>query len=292
MASASMPQIFRSPERRSLGHLMSVCNSGSFVQGVSNRQRRHESDQRPMIQRDCGPQKNAEIEARAFRRRPGALQTTPARSLLIRNNREAFLRAFGSQTRQFGVCGRQRLESQDLWLEERHMDDVDYTEPSAVAPGHSMRRIMEADATALSDQKLEIPLVMLSLFAGAAFLTKMCYLSLAFNSLFVIVFLALFYFYVRARLNIHIPVRACWDLCSLALQVDALGNFFRMYGTALWTNAVRRVLTHGRASACQSNYRVACSAGCLTVRLPAAAQADCVLCRNNSVQFVGCLRDH
>jgi uncharacterized membrane protein YjdF len=70
---------------------------------------------------------------------------------------------------------------------------------------------------------------MVALIAGAAFLTKMCYLSLAFNTLFVIVFLALFYFYVRARLRIRIPV-VLLGLVFLALQVDALGNYFRMYG--------------------------------------------------------------
>ena len=73
---------------------------------------------------------------------------------------------------------------------------------------------------------------MLSLFAGAAFLTKMCYLSLAFNSIFVIIFLALFYFYIRIRLNIHIPV-GLLALVFVALQVDALGNFFHMYGQKL-----------------------------------------------------------
>jgi hypothetical protein len=77
--------------------------------------------------------------------------------------------------------------------------------------------------------KLEIPFVMLSLFAGAAFLTKMCYLSLAFNTLFAVVFLSIFYLYVRARLNLRIPP-ALLVLVFLALQVDALGNFFRMYG--------------------------------------------------------------
>ena len=84
-------------------------------------------------------------------------------------------------------------------------------------------------ATALGLRKLEIPLVMLALFAGAAFLTKMCYLSLAFNTIFVIIFLAAFYFYVRARLHIQIPL-ILLALVFLALQVDALGNFFRMYG--------------------------------------------------------------
>jgi uncharacterized membrane protein YjdF len=76
---------------------------------------------------------------------------------------------------------------------------------------------------------LEIPLVMLSLFAGAAFLTKMCYLSLAFNTIFVVVFLGIFYFYFNARLNLRIPLTLL-GLVFVALQVDALGNFFRMYG--------------------------------------------------------------
>ena len=77
--------------------------------------------------------------------------------------------------------------------------------------------------------KFEIPLGILSLAAGAAFLTKMCYLSLAFNTMFVVVFLTVFYLYVRHRLNIHVPIPLL-VLVFLALQVDALGNFFRMYG--------------------------------------------------------------
>ena len=70
---------------------------------------------------------------------------------------------------------------------------------------------------------------MLSLFAGAAFLTKMCYLSLAFNTLFTLAFLAIFYWYVRARLNVRLPL-VLLALVFAALQVDALGNYFRMYG--------------------------------------------------------------
>jgi uncharacterized membrane protein YjdF len=97
----------------------------------------------------------------------------------------------------------------------------DYTEPSAVAPGEAKTRSIR--------RYLETPLVMLTLFAGAAFLTKMCYLSLAFNSMFVLAFLALFYFYIRIRLNIQIPILLL-ALVFVALQVDALGNFFRMYG--------------------------------------------------------------
>jgi uncharacterized membrane protein YjdF len=78
-------------------------------------------------------------------------------------------------------------------------------------------------------RRAETLLVTLTLLAGAAFLTKMCYLSLLFNTFFVIAFLALFYFYTRARLEISIPIGLLL-LVFLALQVDALGNFFRMYG--------------------------------------------------------------
>ena len=96
------------------------------------------------------------------------------------------------------------------------MVDADYTEP-ANAKLKTVYRYFE------------IPLVVSALFAGAAFLTKMCYLSLAFNTIFVVVFLAIIYFYARARFQIRIPV-VLLGLVFLALQVDALGNFFHMYG--------------------------------------------------------------
>ena len=101
------------------------------------------------------------------------------------------------------------------------MVDADYTEPRAIAP----RRAKLKTAW----HYFEIPLIVSVLFAGAAFLTKMCYLSLAFNTMFVIAFLAIVYFYVRARFKIQIPV-VLLGLVFAALQVDALGNYFRMYG--------------------------------------------------------------
>lgn len=70
---------------------------------------------------------------------------------------------------------------------------------------------------------------MLALIAGAAFLTKMCYLSLVFNTLFTVAFLGVFYWYARARLSMRVPL-VLLGLVFVALQVDALGNFFRMYG--------------------------------------------------------------
>jgi len=78
-------------------------------------------------------------------------------------------------------------------------------------------------------RKLELSVVSVMLLAGAAFLLKMCYLSLAFNTTFGIVFLGVVYFYVRARHGINIPL-ALLGLVFAALQVDALGNYFRMYG--------------------------------------------------------------
>lgn len=84
----------------------------------------------------------------------------------------------------------------------------------------------------ISLRKLELPLVVLALIVGAAFLLKMCYLSLLLNSIFGLVFLGCFYLYVNRRHQIRIPI-ALLVLVFAALQVDALGNYFRMYGRHL-----------------------------------------------------------
>jgi hypothetical protein len=78
-------------------------------------------------------------------------------------------------------------------------------------------------------RKLDLSVVSLILLGGAAFLLKMCYLSLAFNTTFGIVFLGVVYFYVRARHGLNIPL-VLLGLVFGALEVDALGNYFRMYG--------------------------------------------------------------
>ena len=79
-------------------------------------------------------------------------------------------------------------------------------------------------------RKFETSLALLSLFAGIGFLLMMCHLSFAFNTVFGIVFLSLFYAYVRGRHRINMPV-SLLALVFVALQVDALGNLFGMYGT-------------------------------------------------------------
>src|SRR5687767_7258192 len=78
-------------------------------------------------------------------------------------------------------------------------------------------------------RKLELPIACVVLLTGAAFLLKMCYLSFAFNCIFGIVFLGVFYAYVSRRHGINIPL-TLMGLVFAALQVDALGNYFRMYG--------------------------------------------------------------
>lgn len=79
-------------------------------------------------------------------------------------------------------------------------------------------------------KRLDLPATGMLLVAGAAFLLKMCYLPLATCTLLGSAWLAAVYFYVRARYAIRLPpVLLC--LVFAALQVDALGNYFRMYGT-------------------------------------------------------------
>jgi hypothetical protein len=77
--------------------------------------------------------------------------------------------------------------------------------------------------------KLNAPIVPLLLLAGAAFLARMCYLGLAFNLGFGVVFLGIVYLYARTRHGIRIPLPLL-GLVFAALQVDALGNHFHLYG--------------------------------------------------------------
>jgi uncharacterized membrane protein YjdF len=81
-------------------------------------------------------------------------------------------------------------------------------------------------------RRLELPLVAFFFLVGSAFLLKMCYLSLAFNTVFGIVFLAIVYLYLRTRFALYIPIGLLL-LVFAALQVDALGNYFGMYGQRL-----------------------------------------------------------
>ena len=78
-------------------------------------------------------------------------------------------------------------------------------------------------------RKFETSLALLALLAGVVFLLMMCHLSFAFNTVFGIVFLTLCYVYVRGRHKINLPP-SLLVLVFAALQIDALGNLFGMYG--------------------------------------------------------------
>lgn len=78
-------------------------------------------------------------------------------------------------------------------------------------------------------QRFELSLALFALAGGAAFLLMMCHLSFAFNTVFGIVFLTLFYVYVRKRHGINLPATLV-VLVFMALQIDALGNLLGMYG--------------------------------------------------------------
>ena len=78
-------------------------------------------------------------------------------------------------------------------------------------------------------RRFEPVLAVALLFAGLAFLLKMCYLSLLFNTLFGILFLLAFHFYLRRRYGLEVPPLLL-ALVLGAIEVDAVGNYFRMYG--------------------------------------------------------------
>ena len=81
-------------------------------------------------------------------------------------------------------------------------------------------------------KRLGLPVNIALVVAGAAFLLKMCYLPLATCTLLGGAWLAAVYFYLRARYRISLPP-VLLLLVFAALEVDALGNFFSMYGRAV-----------------------------------------------------------
>jgi hypothetical protein len=80
-------------------------------------------------------------------------------------------------------------------------------------------------------RRLQWPILVIMFLAGSAFLLKMCYLSLAFNTVFGLAYLAAFYGYVRARYGLVVPP-VLLGLVLIGVEVDALGNYFRMYGNS------------------------------------------------------------
>src|SRR6266568_2259916 len=77
--------------------------------------------------------------------------------------------------------------------------------------------------------RFQLPIVVAFFLTGSAFLLKMCYLSLAFNTVFGITYLTAFYGFVRTRYNVVVPTLLL-AFVFVGLEIDALGNYFHMYG--------------------------------------------------------------
>jgi uncharacterized membrane protein YjdF len=78
-------------------------------------------------------------------------------------------------------------------------------------------------------RRLELPIVAVLFSAGSAFLLKMAYLPVLTCTILGGLFLLAVYIYMRARYGISIPVILLLLVLG-AVEVDALGNYFRMYG--------------------------------------------------------------
>lgn len=78
-------------------------------------------------------------------------------------------------------------------------------------------------------RRLELPIVAVLFIAGSAFLLKMAYLPVLTCTILGVLFLLAVYVYIRARYGIEIPL-ILLALVLGAVEVDALGNYFRMYG--------------------------------------------------------------
>jgi hypothetical protein len=76
---------------------------------------------------------------------------------------------------------------------------------------------------------LEFPVVILLFLAGSIFLLKMPYISLLQNTIFGSLFLLAFYGYLYGRYSVKIPL-VLLLLVLAAVEVDAVGNYFSMYG--------------------------------------------------------------
>ncbi|HXD31561.1 MAG TPA: DUF2238 domain-containing protein [Pyrinomonadaceae bacterium] len=78
-------------------------------------------------------------------------------------------------------------------------------------------------------KRFQWPIIVLMILIGAAFLLKMCYLSLAFNTGFGVTYLTCVYLFAKARWGVTLPP-SLLALVLVGVEVDALGNYFRMYG--------------------------------------------------------------
>lgn len=79
--------------------------------------------------------------------------------------------------------------------------------------------------------RLRVPAIVLLIVTGTAFLLKMCYMPFWQCTLLGAAWLAAVYFYARFFQGVALPLPLL-ALVFAAVEVDALGNLFRLYGRA------------------------------------------------------------
>jgi uncharacterized membrane protein YjdF len=80
-------------------------------------------------------------------------------------------------------------------------------------------------------KRLEWPFLAAFFIAGSAFLFKMAYLHVLVTTAWGLALVLIFWWYVRQRYGAQIPlILPC--LIMLAVEADALGNYFHLYGRA------------------------------------------------------------
>jgi uncharacterized membrane protein YjdF len=92
-------------------------------------------------------------------------------------------------------------------------------------------------------KRLQLPNTIALLVAGAAFLLKMCYLPFVVCTLLGAAWLAAVYFYLRAHYKVSMPPVLLF-LVFAALEVDALGNLFSLYGRAVFGSVMYDEFAH------------------------------------------------
>lgn len=78
-------------------------------------------------------------------------------------------------------------------------------------------------------RRFEVPLMTVLLLGGIAYLLKMAYLPVQLVTLYGALLIAAIYLYLRLRFNFKPPLILVVMVLA-AVQVDGLGNYFRMYG--------------------------------------------------------------
>lgn len=141
------------------------------------------------------------------------------------------------------------------------------------------------------NRQTEISLVVFMFLFGCAFLLKMCYLSLAFNTIFIGLFLTALYVYLGRRLGIRIPLVLLF-FCLPRRRSGRARKLLSNVRAAVWANAVRRVFSHDHPNTGHACRSLAGARTTATDRPRPTTAADFNSRRDRDVQSRFVLRDY